>query len=304
MTYARSERAREALWRLYRLRGHPKNLDVLARMLARRAELARAARLPELGGVRHRGQDDRQRRRRRRVHREDRARRRGAHARATTRSSSSASARTIPGAERVEPWDSRLPPGAGEGRAVRLRLAGGAPVLRVRAREGRRARRDRAPLRHRATGASRTRRCGTRRSRRTTSSRASGSSAASTSTCTRARASTSTPPSSRSRRARRACGSRRACWSATSRARAPGAPALMEHGDVKTFFHEFGHLLHHVLGGHTRWAGQSGVATEWDFVEAPVADARGVGLGSRRARRLRAPRRDRRAAPGGRSSAA
>jgi thimet oligopeptidase len=43
----------------------------------------------------------------------------------------------------------------------------------------------------------------------------------------------------------------------------------MEHGDVKTFFHEFGHLLHHVLGGHTRWASQSGVATEWDFVEAP-----------------------------------
>jgi thimet oligopeptidase len=46
-------------------------------------------------------------------------------------------------------------------------------------------------------------------------------------------------------------------------------PALMEHDGVRTFFHEFGHLLHHVLGGHTRWAGQSGVATEWDFVEAP-----------------------------------
>jgi thimet oligopeptidase len=46
-------------------------------------------------------------------------------------------------------------------------------------------------------------------------------------------------------------------------------PALMEHDQVKTFFHEFGHLLHHVLGGHTRWAGISGVATEWDFVEAP-----------------------------------
>jgi thimet oligopeptidase len=49
----------------------------------------------------------------------------------------------------------------------------------------------------------------------------------------------------------------------------PGEPALMEHGSVRTFFHEFGHLLHHVLGGHTRWVGQSGVATEWDFVEAP-----------------------------------
>jgi thimet oligopeptidase len=46
-------------------------------------------------------------------------------------------------------------------------------------------------------------------------------------------------------------------------------PALLEHGDVKTFFHEFGHLLHHVLGGHTRYAAHAGVATEWDFVEAP-----------------------------------
>jgi thimet oligopeptidase len=44
---------------------------------------------------------------------------------------------------------------------------------------------------------------------------------------------------------------------------------LMEHSDVVTLFHEFGHLLHHVLGGHQRWVRLSGVATEWDFVEAP-----------------------------------
>jgi thimet oligopeptidase len=44
---------------------------------------------------------------------------------------------------------------------------------------------------------------------------------------------------------------------------------LMEHEDVVTMFHEFGHLMHHVLGGHQRWITQSGVATEWDFVEAP-----------------------------------
>ncbi len=48
-----------------------------------------------------------------------------------------------------------------------------------------------------------------------------------------------------------------------------GVPALLEHDDVVTMFHEFGHLMHHVLGGHQRWISQSGVATEWDFVEAP-----------------------------------
>ncbi|HTL33852.1 MAG TPA: M3 family metallopeptidase [Kofleriaceae bacterium] len=46
-------------------------------------------------------------------------------------------------------------------------------------------------------------------------------------------------------------------------------PALMEHGDVVTMFHEFGHLMHHILGGQQHWVRQSGVATEWDFVEAP-----------------------------------
>ncbi|HEV7204865.1 MAG TPA: M3 family metallopeptidase [Jatrophihabitans sp.] len=44
---------------------------------------------------------------------------------------------------------------------------------------------------------------------------------------------------------------------------------LMQHTDVVTLFHEFGHLVHHVLGGQQRFARFSGVATEWDFVEAP-----------------------------------
>jgi Zn-dependent oligopeptidases len=46
-------------------------------------------------------------------------------------------------------------------------------------------------------------------------------------------------------------------------------PALLRHSDVETLFHEFGHLLHHIFAGAGRWAGTSGIATEWDFVEAP-----------------------------------
>jgi thimet oligopeptidase len=38
---------------------------------------------------------------------------------------------------------------------------------------------------------------------------------------------------------------------------------------VVTFFHEFGHLMHAILGGQTEWAGLSGFATEGDFIEVP-----------------------------------
>ena len=47
------------------------------------------------------------------------------------------------------------------------------------------------------------------------------------------------------------------------------ARGLMEHDHVVTLFHEFGHLVHHVLGGRAQWTRFAGVATEWDFVEAP-----------------------------------
>src|SRR6201996_8610673 len=46
-------------------------------------------------------------------------------------------------------------------------------------------------------------------------------------------------------------------------------PGLLQYSDVVTYFHEFGHLMHEILGGQQRWAGQSGIATEGDFVEVP-----------------------------------
>lgn len=46
-------------------------------------------------------------------------------------------------------------------------------------------------------------------------------------------------------------------------------PGLMDYGDAVTFFHEFGHLMHHILGGQQQWAGISGITMEADFVEAP-----------------------------------
>jgi thimet oligopeptidase len=46
-------------------------------------------------------------------------------------------------------------------------------------------------------------------------------------------------------------------------------PGLLQYSDVVTYFHEFGHLMHAILGGHTEWAGLSGFATEGDFIEVP-----------------------------------
>jgi thimet oligopeptidase len=48
-----------------------------------------------------------------------------------------------------------------------------------------------------------------------------------------------------------------------------GDPGLMEHDDVQTFFHEFGHLLHELFAGKHRWIGLGGTRVEQDFVEAP-----------------------------------
>jgi thimet oligopeptidase len=48
----------------------------------------------------------------------------------------------------------------------------------------------------------------------------------------------------------------------------PGDPGLMDYGEVTTFFHEFGHLMHWIFQGQRQWAGYGG-NLENDFVEAP-----------------------------------
>jgi thimet oligopeptidase len=48
-----------------------------------------------------------------------------------------------------------------------------------------------------------------------------------------------------------------------------GDPGLMLHSEVVTFFHEFGHLMHHILGSQGEWSGEGGFNVEGDFIESP-----------------------------------
>lgn len=47
------------------------------------------------------------------------------------------------------------------------------------------------------------------------------------------------------------------------------ATGLMEHQQVETFLHEFGHLLHNILSGRQQWAQANYGELERDFIEAP-----------------------------------
>ena len=230
--------------------------------MALRQRARHAPRVRRVAGVRRRGQDDRDRRRDRDVHRQDQQGRRVVRRSATATSCSPGSARTgrtprrsTPPTGASTPRRSSASSTSVDAQEVRryfafdkvrqglLDVTGRLFGLALRA--GRRP--DLARRRH-----------GVRRRRWP----ASGS-AGSTSTCTRAPTSSTTPRSSRS------------TDGVAGRQLPEGVlvcnfpRGLMEHDDVVTLFHEFGHLVHHVLGGHQRWARFAGVATEWDFVEAP-----------------------------------
>lgn len=49
----------------------------------------------------------------------------------------------------------------------------------------------------------------------------------------------------------------------------PSGMEAMDHEDVATFVHEFGHLMHWLFSGRQPLAQQNFSETEWDFVEAP-----------------------------------
>jgi thimet oligopeptidase len=267
MTYARSEAARAQLWRLYRLRGHPKNLDVLSRMLARRAELAGLLGYPTWAAYvtedKMIGSEGAAAAFVEKIAAAAEARMRRDHAQLLERKRQDA-----PAATAVEPWDSaylqeriKAEQYGFDSRTVRPYFEYGRVqqgVLDVTARlfgidyrrvpdaatwhpevevfdvvEGEavlgRIYLDMHPRDGKYKHYAQFTLAAGQRGKRIPEG---------VLVCNFPRPS-------------------------------PEAAALMEHGDVRTFFHEFGHLLHHVLGGHTRWAGHAGVATEWDFVEAP-----------------------------------
>src|SRR5207249_2351092 len=94
--------------------------------------------------------------------------------------------------------------------------------------------------------------------------------ASSRSTCTRVPGRTSGRRRSATRSDSRTASFRTTSSCATSRTpKASKGPALMEHQQVVTFFHEFGHLVHGIVRGNVvEWA-RLGRPAENDFMEAP-----------------------------------
>ena len=261
MTYARSSRAREELWKVYRRRAHPKNLDVLSRMLDKRHELATllgyeswAAYVTEdkmIGSARAAGEFIEK----------------IANASAARADRDYQALRARAGSERVEAWDAeflkeriRAEQFDFDSQSVRPYFELGSVQRGLFELTGKlfgveyRAVKD-APLWHPDVTAWDVLEAGrlTGRFYLDLHPREGKYKHAAQFTLVSGQAGGALPE------AALVCNFPK-----------PGAePALLEHSEVVTFFHEFGHLLHHLLGGRTRWAGLSGVRTEWDFVEAP-----------------------------------
>ena len=58
-----------------------------------------------------------------------------------------------------------------------------------------------------------------------------------------------------------------------------GGPGLMSHEEVRTLFHEFGHLVHSLTASRARWQGVDGMPVEADAVESRVDDHGRVDVG-------------------------
>jgi len=266
MSYARSAPVRERLWREYRLRGHPGNLEVLTRMLERRAELARLLGYPNWAAYATEdkmiGSEEAAAAFIERIASASEARMRRDYRQLLERKR-----KDLADAERVDPWDAayysehiKAEQYGAEAQAVRpyleygrvrdglLALTGRLFGVEYRRVEG-------APAWHPEVEAFDVREEGALAGRIWLDMHPREGKY-------KHFAQFSLVNGQRGRRLPEGvlvCNFSR-----------PGSePALLEHGDVKTFLHELGHLLHHILGGQTRWAGQSGVSTEWDFVEAP-----------------------------------
>ncbi len=113
-------------------------------------------------------------------------------------------------------------------------------------------------------------------------------SAESTLTCTPAKARASGSPSARSSAACSANRVPEASLVCNFTQPTDKDPALLQYSDVVTYFHEFGHLMHEILGGQQRWAWTEQHRHRGRLRRGPITDARGILRARRRPPLLRA----------------